>query len=64
MTIQEFTRLRTFENLRKRAFRPSIRVTSRRAAKSMKTATGQVLRNSRVQPQINLNKIFTYHLGI
>jgi hypothetical protein len=61
MTPQEFTRLRTLELSLRRAFRPSKRVVSRRQAKSQSNATGQVLRHSRVQTQVGLNKVFVYY---
>lgn len=58
MTHQEFTRLRTIQNSMKRAFRPAVRVFSRRSAKH--PHVGKVLKNSRVIPQVGLEVVFNH----
>jgi hypothetical protein len=64
MTPQEFTKLRQWQLTVQRRFRPTNSyIPSRRKSKSQKTGTGQVLRHSRVIPQVGLNRQFTYTWG-
>lgn len=56
MSHKEFTRLRTLQNSMRRAFKPSVRVQSRRSAKH--PSVGKVYTNSRVIPQVNIERVF------
>ena len=56
MSTKELKRLRTFQNMTKRAFHPSVSVVSRRSSKH--PSVGKVLSNSRVMPQVNMERVF------
>lgn len=58
MSNKEFKRLLAFQYAKIHRFRPTVHVTSRRSAKSMSNATGQVLRNSRIVSEVGLDKDF------
>jgi hypothetical protein len=56
MSPSEFQRLTRYEFAKKRAFRPSVRVTSRRSAKH--NSVGKIFKESRVHPQVWIEKVF------
>jgi hypothetical protein len=56
MSRKEFHRLLGFHYAKKKA--PRSYVVSRRSAKSKSNATGEVLKNSRIIPQVGLEKLF------
>lgn len=56
MNQQEFTRLRTLELSLKRAFKPSVRVTSRRSSKH--NSVGCILKSSKIHSQVGIERIF------
>ena len=58
MTSNEWTRLKGTRDALRRAFRPSVRVTSRRSAKH--NSVGKVFRNSRVKEQVWVEKQFNH----
>ena len=56
MTHEEFKHLCAYSKAQRNRFIPSRRVTSRRSAKGIGKAIGQVLKNSRVQGEVSLEK--------
>lgn len=58
MNNTEYHRLRAFAYANKHRFRPSVTVTSRRSAKSMATATGQVIKSSKIVHEVGIEKVF------
>lgn len=54
MTNQEYYRLKQFETARKRAFKPSRKIVTKRSTKNQKRGIGMILRNSRVEYQAPL----------
>lgn len=58
MNNQEFQRLLGFQRAKHYSFKPSVKVTSRRTAKSKANATGQILKNSRITSEVPLEKLF------
>lgn len=62
MTRQETKRLLAFQWAKNHSFKPSIRITSRRSAKSMSNATGQkFLKNGRIVSEVSLERVFVQY---
>jgi phage FluMu protein Com len=56
MSRKEFLRLKAFDYAKKH--QPRCYTVSRRTAKSKSNATGQILKSSRIEPQVWLEKVF------
>jgi hypothetical protein len=56
MNTRTFNELRHFELMKRRAFKPSVRITSRRSAKH--NSVGKWFKGSRVVEQVSLEKTF------